>query len=134
VLHLTWKMLTSEVLQDALRKIANSDKINFKSAYDAGKVISQIANELNKAHEKNMELVKLYAQKDDKGNIIPGKVPGEFEFLPNKKEEYNKEMKKLSETEFVVKAQKIDFNTLKDCALTPMEIHILVEDGIVTSP
>lgn len=137
MLHLTWKCLRDENLQTALDKIRHSTKLDQVSAYRAGKVTQNIASQQDKAHDKNMELVKKWAKKDEKGELIHTMVPGsgvKFEFEDGQKEKYEEEMGKIAETQFVVKSNKIDFTTLRECQLTPAEIIALEENGLITEP
>lgn len=134
MLHLTWKILQNRNLQSALDKIRHSTKIEFESAYRAGRVTERVGSEQNKAHETNIELLKKYAKKDDRGHIIPIPNCDDFEFEPQNKEKYVTELKALADTEFVVKAEKIDYLTIKACELTTAEIIALVDAGIISEP
>lgn len=105
------------------------------SAYRAGRVTEGIVSNLQKAHEKNLEVLKKWVKKDERGHFVP--VPnsvGEFEFPDGNKEKYEAELKSLEDTEFVVKANKIEFQTLKDCNLSPAEIMALDEAELITEP
>lgn len=134
MLHLKWECLKNRSLQSGLDKIRNSTKLDEISAYRAGMVTEKIAQEQDKAHQLNMKLLKKWAKKDDRGHLVPIPNSDEFDFNEGDKEKYVAELTPLAETEFVVKAAKIEFSTIKGCDLTPSEIVALVDTGILTEP
>lgn len=135
MLHLKWKDLQNRSLIRAVEKIRDCDKIEKSAAYRAGRVTEKIASEIRIAHEKNIEILKKWAKLDDRGHLVP--IPnsdGEFEFDTGKKEQYEAELRPLANTEFVVKANKIELSDISNCHLTPSEIVALVDTGILTEP
>jgi hypothetical protein len=133
VIYLKWDSLKNQNLLRAVQKIRNSDKMDFESAYRAGRITERLAVEQERAHNKNLELIEKYGKKDENGKLIqvPGKGYGEFEFEVDKKVLYEKEMESIALTEFVIKANRISSGTLKDCGLTPAEIVALDDAGIL---
>lgn len=134
MLYLKWENLKSRNLQSGLEKIRNSTKIEEIAAYRAGRVTEKIAQEQDKAHQLNIKLLKKWAKKDDRGHLVPVPNSDDFEFSEGDKEKYVAELEPLAMTEFVIKANAIDFSTIKGCGLTPGEIVTLVDMGIVTEP
>ncbi len=127
-------MLNNQKLLDGLTKIRDCSKIDAANGYKAGKVTERIVKEVESIYKKNMELIQLFASKDEKGMLLPGKVPGEFEFTVDKRKEFEKEKEKVETTQFVIQANRIDFAAVHDCHLTPAEITALCEAGILTEP
>lgn len=136
MLHLKWEILRNRNILSGISKIRDCDRIEPASAYRAGRVTESIASQQQKANDQNMRLLKEYAKKDQFGNLvpIPNNPDGGFEFPEGNKQKFEIELKKLSDTEFVVSAKKIEFVTIEACKLTPAEITALVDAGILTEP
>lgn len=135
MLHLKWEILRNKNLLSGLDKIRNSTRIGFEPAYRAGRVTESIASEQTKANDKNIELLKKYAKKDERGHFVPvSNSDGELEFSEGNREKYEEELKPLADTAFVIKAKQIEHTSIKDCGLTPSEIIALVDSGIMTEP
>lgn len=134
MLHLKWDILRNKDLLVGLDKIRECTRIDPVAGYRAGRVTEKMVQEQKKANNENIKLLKVYAEKDKDGNLIPAQ-DGYFRFATTElKEKYEVEFNKFTDTPFSIAAEKIDFSTLKECQLSPAEITALVDSGIVTEP
>lgn len=120
MLKLTWKILANPDAVSALNKLYNCDKMPFPETYVAGRIADACKSQMLKAHEENLKILKKWAKKDEKGELLSPEK-GDFQFEEGNKEKYENEVKQLADREFEVKGKKIPMDKIPGALLTGAE-------------
>lgn len=99
-------------------------KLSPKLSYKLMKFINQIETEERFFNEKLKEIINLYGEKDDKGNLIP--LDGGIKIKDDEREECNNALEELDSVE--VEMPTVDF-TLEELN----EIKLSIEDMVALS-
>ena len=91
----------------ALGKVYKNNTLPIKTAYWLGRVHGAIVKNLEKIGEDYQKIVLEHAQKDDKGNAIPGQFPGSINLDKTKEAAF-----KIAKDEFEKNVMKLEFQKL----------------------
>jgi hypothetical protein len=95
-------------------------------AYRLSRLAKKIEAEIAIVDPKRLEIVKKYAQKDDKGEMKT-LANGSVELIPDQLTEYQAEMKPLMDEEVEIEFQPIALASLGDSNVTPAALQALDE-------
>ena len=94
-------------------------------AYNVGKMLQQLENEVNIFSSTRENLVHQYATKDEHGNVKVNEETNEFIFEEENMKSFVDEMNKVLDTEVVINANKMTLSDIEDIDFTPAEILAL---------
>lgn len=120
------KLVNAEGLIESLA----DEKIEVSLSYKFMKFIQASANEVMFYKKRRDEIIKQYALKDEKGEILVDKTNGGIKFSPENKENIEKAFKELSETEVSVPDIKFHVLELRGLQLSIRDL-ILLQDFII---
>jgi hypothetical protein len=103
----TFKALIFEQINQnhGLLKLAACSGIPLKPAYRLSRLISKLESEAKIYMKKREELIRLYCDKDSKGNPIPG-GPGQVKMTENAAV-FEKKMQQLGDVDVEIDAEKV---------------------------
>lgn len=118
-----YKSLRSEEFDSALRKLYAYSAFPTSLSYNVGKLKKKLDSEIGKAQSSFIELLKKYADLDDKGNFIPSNgEPGTFHVPEEKKDAWMKARDTFEEMSVNILHPKMRLHELDGVKLTPVEI------------
>ncbi len=122
------KMLAKDIMSfeftNLMQKLINTPTENSRASH-IHKVYREIERNAKKIRESfKPEILDIYAQKDDKGEVIYGEQ-GTYEPIKEKLEEYHKAMEAFEAKEVSVEWRPLTPDSLADVKLTAKEIEIL---------
>jgi len=131
MVKLTWKILANQDAVLGLNKLYNCDKMPFPETYTAGRIADACKSQMQKAHELNMNILRKWAKKDEKGELLQP-ANGEYHFEEGNKAKYENELTQLSDNSFEIKGNKIHVSKIPAALLTGAEAIALTDilDGI----
>lgn len=124
MLTLKLEFLNNPVAMAAIRKLANTDKLDAPMAYRVGRIAARVDREMETVRPSCVAVLKKYTVKDEKGEV-KGWPGGPFEFAPGDEAKHDEEMKALMKEEFSEKVHKVPLSCLTKVGLTPIEVIAL---------
>ena len=132
-MQLSYKLLRDPNFMSAMRKLANHPNKNPTHGMRVAKLIKALDAEQVNLDKVWADLIKVYALKDEKGELVPREnIPNTFQIPDDKKPEWEKAVEELMESEFTAKADQLALDKLEDVGLTALEL--LVMDPILLNP
>lgn len=128
-LELCYSFLHNQENKEALSKLFSA-KFDGATTYNVRKLKYQLEKNYTKMQKEFLEMVKLHAELDEKGDPkqAEGKPQGTFNILPDKIETWNKSIQELMEKKFSLdKVDRIHISQIinSDIKLSSNEIQTL---------
>ena len=111
---------------EIMQRLANSP-VKGRTAYNIGKIIKKIEQEVNLFYDTRTKIVNKYGVKDENGELIIEN--DNYKINPDLIEEFNLEVNNLLETVVVINVNPIKLEELAEIEITPAQM-ILIEDFI----
>jgi len=102
-----------------LQELADS-MLPVSTAYRVGKVLEKVQPELKNFDERRIELLKKFAKKDEKGELLK-----EIEFEEGQREGFNKEFEELLKIEVELDCKPINLSELSNVSMMPKEMGLV---------
>lgn len=125
---LTYGQVISPDFCQAFAKLSNHTGFDsFKTAYNVSRLAKKLDSEYKIIGKLHVEVVKKYAEVDDKGELIPYEEggPGSFKIREGVKDEWLKAIDEFNKTELTIDRYPIPHDQLEGVALSPQEIQVL---------
>ena len=103
-----------------LRELSNK-QLKSKVAFKVARLLREIQTESETFETARMNLVKLYAEKDENGEIKTDDK-GNIYIEQDKIEEFNKELKDLLDNTITINGDKLSLDDLGDETFTPQQM------------
>lgn len=120
------KLVNAEGLIESLA----DEKVDVSLSYKLMKFIQAAANEVVFYKKKRDEIIKQYALKDEKGEILVDETNGGIKFSPENKENIEKAFRELAETDVAVPDIKFHVQELRGLQLSIKDL-ISLQDFII---
>lgn len=108
---------------DVLSKLAQKP-MKAKLAYNVGRMLKQVENEMNSFNTTRMDLIKKYGEKDENGELIVYD-DNNYRVSQESVQEFNDEFNELIASTIELNANKINFEDLEELDFTPQEMVLL---------
>lgn len=119
--------LNSEPFNLLMQKIVNQPTQNIKAMH-INHVVKEIQRHLDEGVKAyRVDIVDVFAQKDEAGKIINGPDTGNFKIIEGKEKEFAETHKKFMEREVEIKWRPLTPDTLSDVRMSAQEIELLGE-------
>lgn len=130
---ITYRKLMTTGFTQAMSKVAQYPGYkSTKQAYDVGKVIRLLQQEIEVAQDLWSKKVEQYAEKDEDGQVLcpEGQPPGSFKIPDDKEEEFQQVFEEFHDTEITVETHALPLSMLDGVGLTPGELMLI--DDVLT--
>lgn len=119
------KLSNEKILNDAEQLVKISQKsLPIKASYAIAKNLAKIESELKIYNKEKEKLIEKYAERDEKGNIIPdenGQIKLKIECIAD----WNKDIKELLAIENDIAIHKFPISALEGYDMTPAELMLI---------
>lgn len=105
----------------------SNDKINVRLAYKIMKVLKETKNDVDFYQEKGAEIIKKFAEKDDKGEIKLSPDGRDIVLQKDKIDDFNKEYTELNDTEVKIPEIKFEIEELEEVKLSALDLMSIEE-------
>lgn len=124
-IRLTMKDLNKGGFFEALGKLYHAD-LSPKTAYRVKRIGDKVESELKNGRLLHQNLVKKYAEKDEKGEVkLTDGRPGTFTIPDAQKEAFQKEQAELFDIAFMLKWDKLYLEELAETKLSASDLAVL---------
>lgn len=127
MINLTFKHLNDGEFNRSLLRLSKEQGFsNFNASYNVAKLVRKLGKELKTAQEMHSNIVKKYANMDEKGGFIRpegGHLP--YEIKAENQKPYNEELEQFMKTEVKVEVPPLTVEDLGTITLSPAEINAL---------
>lgn len=109
---------------DILRQLSTMT-LKGRTAYDVGKLLKRLEDELNLFTETRTNLINRYANKDENGELVIDPETQEYKFTEENMRAFVDEINAVLDREIEINANKIKLDDLGETTFTPMQMMAL---------
>lgn len=126
MIKLCYKSMRDNAFAQAIIKLTQYPGFPTKTSLKIAKIKKAIDAEKDLVQDEFIRLVKLHADLDEKGNILPhNDQPGTYHITDEKNEAWNKALKDFEEASFDIQQNPLTIDELEGVRLSPADIIAL---------